>query len=153
MSDRAPRTDVLTPGQRRRNKAAVCSRDNAPELRLRHVLHATGMRYRLRAALRGKPDVVFPRARVAVFVDGCYWHGCPLHATRPKTNAEWWAARLDRNKARDKEVDAALAAAGWRVIRVWAHEVLSGKPSDLLGVVARVQSAVQILVRSRRGEW
>lgn len=129
---------------------AVRSRDTAPELTLRRALHARGLRYRLYAKLPGKPDLVFPRARVAVFVDGCYWHGCPLHATRPKTNADWWAAKLDRNMERDREVDAALAATGWRVIRMWAHQVMGGTHGDLPRMIARVEDAIQSGLALRR---
>ena len=74
------------------------------------------------AGVRCRADVVFTVARVAVFVDGCFWHRCPAHGTRPRTNADYWQAKLDRNVARDRANDEALAAAGWRVFRVWEHE-------------------------------
>lgn len=72
--------------------------------------------------MRRRADLVFPRARVAVYVDGCFWHRCPLHATAPKNNAEWWDAKLAGNVARDRDTDACLADAGWRVLRFWEHE-------------------------------
>lgn len=72
--------------------------------------------------LRRKADVVFTRARIAVFMDGCYWHGCRDHATAPKANRGWWAAKLDATRARDRDTDARLASAGWHVIRAWEHE-------------------------------
>lgn len=101
-------------------------RDTAPELALRRLIHAAGLRYRVDRAplpgLRRRADLVFGRARVAVFVDGCFWHGCPLHGVKPRTNAEWWRAKLDRNRARDRDTDARLAEAGWEVLRVWEHE-------------------------------
>lgn len=85
-----------------------------------------GVRYFVdRAPLKGirrRADLVFPRRRVAVYVDGCFWHRCPQHATDPKNNAEWWAAKLAANVARDRNTDAALAAAGWTVVRIWEHE-------------------------------
>jgi DNA mismatch endonuclease, patch repair protein len=87
--------------------------------------------------------LTFARARVAVLIDGCFWHGCPLHATHPKTRAEWWGAKLARNRERDTEVNAQLAALGWRVLRVWEHEVTGGQHADLPGVVARVKAAVR----------
>ncbi|MBF6160383.1 DNA mismatch endonuclease Vsr [Nocardia cyriacigeorgica] len=97
-----------------------------PELALRRELHRRGLRYFVdRAPIRGqrrRADVIFPRLRVAVYVDGCFWHSCPEHATYPKNNAEWWAEKLAANVARDRATDAALAAAGWRVIRIWEHE-------------------------------
>ncbi|MBF6424894.1 very short patch repair endonuclease [Nocardia cyriacigeorgica] len=98
----------------------------APELALRRELHRRGLRYFVdRAPIRGqrrRADVVFPRRRVAVYVDGCFWHSCPQHATYPKNNAEWWADKLAANVARDRATDDALAAAGWQVIRIWEHE-------------------------------
>ncbi|TLF78427.1 very short patch repair endonuclease [Nocardia cyriacigeorgica] len=97
-----------------------------PELALRRELHRRGLRYFVdRAPIRGqrrRADVIFPRRRVAVYVDGCFWHSCPEHATYPKNNAEWWAEKLAANVARDRATDAALIAAGWQVIRIWEHE-------------------------------
>ncbi|AVH25042.1 very short patch repair endonuclease [Nocardia cyriacigeorgica] len=97
-----------------------------PELALRRELHRRGLRYFVdRPPIRGqrrRADVIFPRLRVAVYVDGCFWHSCPEHATYPKNNAEWWAEKLAANVARDRATDAALAAAGWKVIRIWEHE-------------------------------
>ena len=80
--------------------------------------------------------MVFPGTRVAVFLDGCFWHGCPEHTRPPRTNEEWWAAKLRGNVVRDRETDARLEAAGWRVVRVWEHE-----PADV--AAARVEGAVQ----------
>jgi DNA mismatch endonuclease (patch repair protein) len=101
--------------------------DTAPEVALRKLLHARGLRYRVDAplplpGLRRRADLLFPGPRLAVFVDGCYWHRCPEHATAPKRNGTWWAEKLDRNVARDRDTDARLAGAGWRVVRVWEHE-------------------------------
>jgi DNA mismatch endonuclease (patch repair protein) len=85
-----------------------------------------GLRYRVdRAPIRGlrrRADIVFSAARVAVFVDGCFWHGCPDHGTWPKSNAAWWREKIEANKSRDADTNARLAQAGWRVIRVWAHD-------------------------------
>ncbi|MFC4604018.1 DNA mismatch endonuclease Vsr [Rhodococcus kronopolitis] len=101
-------------------------RDTAPEMALRRELHRRGRRYRVDRAplpgLRRRADLVFPTARVAVFVDGCFWHRCPVHGTAPKNNAGWWAEKLDANVVRDRDTDARLAAAGWRVVRVWEHQ-------------------------------
>lgn len=74
------------------------------------------------AGLPGRPDLVFSRRRIAVFVDGCFWHGCPTHGVRPRANAEWWAAKLDANTARDRRNDRDLIEAGWAVVHVWEHE-------------------------------
>jgi DNA mismatch endonuclease (patch repair protein) len=100
----------------------------SPELALRRELHRRGLRFRVNfspdvAGLgRRRADVVFTRRRVAVFVDGCFWHSCPAHATSPKANETWWAEKLAGNVARDRDTDARLAAAGWTVVRVWEHE-------------------------------
>lgn len=102
------------------------SRDTAAEWALRRVLHARGLRYRVDAALPGlarrRADILFPRQKLAVFVDGCFWHGCPEHKTEPKTNAAWWATKLARNVDRDRETDAHLVELGWTVLRIWEHE-------------------------------
>lgn len=101
------------------------TRDTAPEMALRCALHARGLRYRVQVPLlpRRTVDIVFPRARVAVDVRGCYWHSCPLHATAPKANGAWWAAKLARNVERDEDTAARLSAAGWQVCVVWECEV------------------------------
>ncbi|MBD0841860.1 very short patch repair endonuclease [Streptomyces sp. TRM68416] len=103
------------------------SRDTEPEVAVRRLLHAAGMRYRVNVPVPGMPrrtiDVVFPKAKIAVFMDGCFWHGCPEHATQPKSNAEWWRQKLDRNMARDVETTEHLTTAGWEVLRFWEHEV------------------------------
>ncbi|MFF9377763.1 very short patch repair endonuclease [Streptomyces griseoluteus] len=102
------------------------SRDTAPEVAVRRLLHAAGMRYRVNVPVPGMPrrtiDIVFGKAKVAVFMDGCFWHGCPEHATHPKANAEWWRAKLDKNIARDLETTSHLRSAGWTVLRFWEHE-------------------------------
>jgi DNA mismatch endonuclease (patch repair protein) len=106
--------------------SALARKDTAPELALRSALHAAGLRYRVQLPVPGnrrrKIDVAFTRVKVAVFVDGCFWHGCPLHGTRPATNAEWWDWKIKRNKDRDADTNRLLAEQGWRVVRVWEHE-------------------------------
>ncbi|QKE83184.1 very short patch repair endonuclease [Arthrobacter sp. NEB 688] len=101
-------------------------RDTAPEVALRRELHARGLRYRTNVPVpqqrRRTIDVAFTRAKVAVFVDGCFWHGCPEHGTRPRANSEWWAKKLTANQARDRDTDRLLVDLGWHVIRVWEHE-------------------------------
>jgi DNA mismatch endonuclease (patch repair protein) len=103
-------------------------RDSAPEVALRSLLHRRGRRFRKhhRIKLAGRrwtqPDLVFTRARVAVFVDGCFWHRCPEHGTSPRANSSYWGPKLDRNVARDADTDRQLVALGWAVVRVWEHE-------------------------------
>jgi DNA mismatch endonuclease (patch repair protein) len=115
------------------------SRDTAPELALRRVLHRRGLRYRINATaqpgIRCRADIVFRCPRVAVFVDGCFWHCYPTHGTRPATNAEYWQAKLARNVERDRRTDLALEAADWTVIRVWEHEQAAAAADLIEGIV------------------
>jgi DNA mismatch endonuclease, patch repair protein len=100
-------------------------RDTKGELELRSLLHRRGLRFRVHALLPGlrrRSDIVFTRARVAVFVDGCFWHGCPEHGSWPKQNANWWREKIEANQRRDRDTDARLKAAGWTVVRVWEHD-------------------------------
>ena len=102
-------------------------RDTRPEIQLRSELHRRGLRFRKDLPLRVpgrvvRPDVAFTRARIAVFIDGCFWHACPLHGNQPRVNTDYWRPKLARNVARDRAVDAALKGAGWRVLRAWEHQ-------------------------------
>jgi DNA mismatch endonuclease (patch repair protein) len=101
-------------------------RDTAPEVRLRSLLHRAGHRFRCDHPVRAgdltvRVDVAFPGRKLAIFVDGCFWHACPEHGTVPAANRAYWAPKLARNAERDREVDAALVAAGWTVLRFWEH--------------------------------
>lgn len=122
---------------RRRIMQANTRRDTKPELALRSLLHRAGARFRVDFPIRPgggrpvRPDVVFPRRRVAVYVDGCFWHNCPIHGTRPATNREYWDAKLDANRERDARTTRALEADGWTVLRFWEHE----EPADAAEVV------------------
>lgn len=121
------------------------SRDTAPEVAVRKLLHASGYRYRLNERVphmsRRTIDIAFTRAKVAVFLDGCFWHGCPEHATQPKSNAEWWRQKLDRNMARDVETTAHLVAEGWTVLRFWEHQSPVQVAERVAEVVDRRKSA------------
>lgn len=134
--------DVLTPTQRSHCMARNRGRDTDPELVLRHALWSRGLRYRLNCKIAGKPDLVFPRHRVALFVDGCFWHGCPEHGATPKTNVEFWSAKLARNRERDCEVATQLASENWTVVRVWEHEVRSDLERVVDYLTVRIRSAV-----------
>jgi len=105
---------------------ATGQRDTGPELALRSAVHRRGLRYRVHQrplpTSRRRADLVFATARVAVFVDGCFWHGCPEHMTWPTSNAAWWREKIDGNRQRDCETDTILEAAGWMALRVWEHE-------------------------------
>lgn len=114
--------------------------DTGPELALRRLLHARGWRYRVNHRVNVgessvRPDVVFTRRRVAVFVDGCFWHGCPQHMSWPKSNEDFWRQKIERNMRRDQEQDRLLKSAGWRVVRIWEHEPLEDALSRVEGTV------------------
>ncbi len=94
-----------------------------PEILIRRELHRRGLRYRVNhPRLPGRPDIAFTGARVAVFIDGCFWHACPDHGVLPKNNREWWQSKLSRNVARDREKDAQLDTMGWVAVHIWEHE-------------------------------
>jgi DNA mismatch endonuclease, patch repair protein len=118
-------------------------RDSGPELALRSALHRRGLRFRIDLPIKTesrmvRPDVVFTRARLAVFVDGCFWHCCPEHGNVPKANKGYWRPKLEGNVKRDRLVDAELSAAGWRVVRAWEHE----DPEEVAEQIAAAYSAV-----------
>lgn len=117
----------------------IRGKDTGPELRLRKALWAAGLRYRLKSALPGHPDMLFPGARVALFVDGCFWHGCPEHGVMPKGNREFWAKKISGNLERDFRATTRLEADGWSVMRVWEHDI----DADVDAVVARVAAALR----------
>lgn len=122
----------------------IRSRDTSCEMTLRRELHRRGLRYSLRKKLPGSPDVVFVSQRVAVFVDGCFWHGCPTHCRRPAGNAAYWSAKIQRNQARDARVTSELTASGWRVVRLWEHDVRTSP--------ARCAARVERILRGRKCE-
>lgn len=112
----------------RKRMQQVRRRDTAEELTLRSLLHERGLRYRVDARplpdFRRRADIVFPRAQLAVFVDGCFWHGCREHRCRLKTNAPWWRTKLAANSRRDRDTNRRLSEAGWEVVRFWEHDDL-----------------------------
>jgi DNA mismatch endonuclease, patch repair protein len=123
----------------------VRQRDTALEKALRCELHRRGMRFRVQArlipGLRRTADIVFRSARVAVFVDGCFWHCCPEHATYPKNNADWWRAKLEANVARDRDTDQRLRKLGWLSVRIWEHESVESAVERVATVVHERQVA------------
>jgi DNA mismatch endonuclease, patch repair protein len=115
-------------------------RDNSRELSLRSELHRRGLRFRLHRKLnegsRRTVDIAFPSQKVAVFLDGCFWHGCSKHGTWPKNNADWWRAKIEANVARDRDTNTQLKKAGWAVVRVWEHD-------DIVEAANRVERTIR----------
>lgn len=133
----------------RRNPRA----DTGPETKVRSALHARGLRFRKNFPLRTskrlvRPDVVFPKRKVALFIDGCFWRRCPLHGNDPRVNTDYWKPKLDRNVARDRAVDQALTEAGWQVLRAWEHE----PPASVAARVAKVVNAAVACRREKDGQ-
>lgn len=126
----------------------VRTSDTGPELRLRRVLHRRGLRYRIHrrpsATLRCRPDIVFGPARVAVFVDGCFWHGCPAHASWPKANGGWWRDKIQRTRDRDAATTSELVANGWFVLRFWEHEDPAVAANTVEEVLAERRQATRL---------
>jgi len=117
----------------------VKNKNTSIELLLRKALWSSGLRYRLKSKLIGKPDIVFNLAKVAIFVDGCFWHGCPEHGQLPQTNESFWESKIRANVDRDRVVSKALTGQGWIVIRFWEHDI----KRDIKGCVSRVKMSIQ----------
>lgn len=120
-------------------------RDTAPEMQVRRLLHASGLRYRVDVRplpeLRRRADLVFRGIRLAVFIDGCYWHGCPEHGTTPRTNREYWSSKVAANRRRDEDTNLRLTEAGWHVARYWEHEPPADVALEVQRLVMRRQAA------------
>ena len=150
--------DIKDSGARSRNMAAIKSRDTAPEMRLRSAIWRKGMRFFTPAGwqrlagerLTGSPDLIFPSARVVLFVDGCFWHGCPSHYRAPDSRAEFWRDKLDENRQRDSVVNGELSGCGWRVIRLWEHQLTVKR---LPAAVQQVATVLQQVRESKSGSY
>lgn len=136
--------DVFTRSKRSAVMSLIRGKGNKDtELRLIQIFRAGGITgWRRGSKLTGKPDFVFPKPKLAIFVDGCFWHGCPKHATWPKTRAAFWLAKITGNKARDRRVNYALRKLGWRVLRIWEHELKRKDEPKLLRRLARLMPTV-----------
>lgn len=135
--------DPVSRRQRSEIMSRVRSTNTKPELKVRSALHRRGLRYRLNYPLPGKPDLVFVKAQVVVFIDSCFWHGCPHHLRKPKSNRDYWDAKIARNVERDAEVNAEYVHSDWLQLRYWEH--------DLNDDFDRCVSEIEHTVRLRRG--
>jgi DNA mismatch endonuclease, patch repair protein len=139
------------------NMRAIRRTDTKPEIALRRALHRQGYRFRkdyrldLADGKRVRPDIAFTARRVAVFVDGCFWHACPEHGSRPANNVWYWEPKLRKNVERDRAADAALSAAGWDVVRVWEHEPIDAAVKAVLAALGGSQSSDITLERDAPG--
>lgn len=116
--------DVLTKKQRSFNMSMIKGKNTQPEIILRRIISAAGLRgYRLNYKLPGKPDIVFTKRKIAIFIDGCFWHKCSRCFIKPRTNAKFWNKKIDSNVQRDKVVSTELKSKGWKVLRIWEHEL------------------------------
>jgi DNA mismatch endonuclease (patch repair protein) len=131
--------DVFSPQKRPSVMAAIRSRGNKDtELRLVNIMKTAGLTgWRRHLPLPGKPDFAFPAVRLAIFVDGCFWHGCPKHGRKPASNEVYWNAKLARNRQRDRAVSKALLAKGWKTLRIWEHEL-----QDSRRVIRKISTAM-----------
>jgi DNA mismatch endonuclease (patch repair protein) len=130
--------DKFSKDKRSKIMASIHSKDTTPELLLRKALWANGLRYRKQYGPK-KIDIAFPSSKVAVFVDGCFWHGCPIHSHMPKSNQTYWQPKLKKNIVRDAATNSSLTADGWIVLRIWEHEL-----EDLESVVKKVKDKLAL---------
>lgn len=146
------RLQPASPGSSRR-MARVRQKGTGAELALRRELYRNGLRYRINLVVLEKPrrtaDIAFPGLKIAIFVDGCFWHGCPLHATWPKQNAEFWRQKIEMNRARDDDTDASPQALDWKVLRIWEHESPVAATEAILRMVTTAK-AMRLNCRSRQ---
>ncbi len=128
--------DFMTPEQRSKCMSSVRGKNTKPEQLLRKALWQLGYRYRLHYNLPGRPDIAFPGKKLVIFVDGCFWHGCPFHGSLPKTNTDFWESKIHRNIERDVENTQSIQRQGWTVLRFWEHEIEENLDQVMSNVLA-----------------
>jgi DNA mismatch endonuclease (patch repair protein) len=130
-------TDVLTKEQRAYNMSKIQGKNTQPEIKLRKLLWSDGVRgYRIHYNLPGKPDIVFTKKKIAIFIDGCFWHKCPICFQEPETRKEFWMGKIQSNIDRDKKVDEQLKNDGWTVIRIWEHVIKKEPEKAIKKIIA-----------------
>ena len=118
----------------------IKSKDTTPEIAVRKLIWKKGYRYRIGHGLMGKPDMVFPFYGIAVFIDGCFWHGCPKHCRMPSSNVSYWKQKIYGNKKRDKKINRQLKKEGWKVIRIWEHDIKKGSEKSVKRITRHIQT-------------
>lgn len=138
-------TDRISKETRSKIMSRIRPRNTKPERLLRRALWASGLRYRVNgySSLPGKPDIIFPKQKIAIFVDGCFWHGCPIHGHIPKSREEYWDPKIKRNKKRDIEADTRLSEMGWHVMRLWEHQVCGINNVALYRVIEEIKIIIR----------
>jgi DNA mismatch endonuclease (patch repair protein) len=128
-----------------RRMQAAKPKDTVPEKAIRSAIHRRGLRYRVDAKplkeLNRRADIIFRSIKVAVFIDGCFWHGCPIHGTQAKANAEFWRVKIRQNRERDADTNKRLEEAGWKVIRIWEHEDPEDASEKIYNIIRQCRSA------------
>ncbi len=117
--------DMFTKEERSRIMSRIKSKNTKPEIQLRKEIWKRGIRYRINYPIFGKPDLAFPNRKLAVFVDGCFWHKCPIHQRLPNTNKSYWQAKIEKNWTRDRVQEKKLKKKGWKILRFWEHDIKS----------------------------
>lgn len=136
--------DIFTKEKRSQIMSRIRSKDTGPEMTLRRVLWSSGLRYRVNYNIPGKPDIVFVNKRIVVFVDGCFWHGCPTHSRIPKTNKQFWEEKIKRNIKRDKKANDVLSSKGWTVLRFWEHDINQDLRNTIKKIRKKIDSAPKL---------
>jgi DNA mismatch endonuclease (patch repair protein) len=134
--------DNLTSKQRNRCMSRVRNKNTSLELCIRKRLFEKGYRYRVNYKLYGNPDIIFTRVKLAIFIDSCFWHGCPKHGTTPKTNTDFWQIKIDKNRDRDNEVTTYLKSIGWHVLRIWEHDIKKSIEDCVCLIINTYQSLI-----------
>ena len=130
--------DRISREQRSRNMSRIRSRDTSPELKMRKGLYRSGLRFRIQFG-KEKIDIAFPQYKIAIFIDGCFWHMCPIHSSIPKSSVKYWEEKLVRNLERSREKDARLESEGWRVVHIWEHSIEKDLEKCIIQVLSYVQ--------------
>ena len=135
--------DVHSKKQRSYNMSRIRSKNTKPEIKFRKLLYEAGLRgYRLNSKLKGRPDIILTRCRLAIFIDGCFWHKCPRHCRFPSSNVNYWTKKINGNVRRDRNVEKELKKRKWIVIRFWEHDLKGGRSLSLK--LTRLKKAIQI---------